>query len=262
MTDTLDSVLQDLAGFIEHELDEGRQTVPVDPIAAPVLAPSAPAKPPVVESPPPAPEKTTPSTTAVASTADRAAGLAEIAKKISECMECELCNTRSKTVPGQGNQQPEVMFVGEGPGHEEDQQGLAFVGPAGKLLTRMIEAMGYTRDDVFIANVVKCRPPGNRTPYPHEMQACLPYLAAQIRILQPKVIVSLGATALKGLVEVRAGITKLRGKWLSFEGIDLMPTYPPAYLLRSPEYKKDTWEDLKTVLKHLGREIPPVKKGG
>lgn len=190
--------------------------------------------------------------------------LEAIALEISKCTLCELHSARTKTVPGQGSPSPEIMFVGEGPGADEDKAGLAFVGRAGQLLTKMIEAMGYTREEVFIGNIVKCRPPGNRAPEPDEMIACMPYLKRQIAILRPKVIVALGATAVKGLVDMPKGmgITKLRGTWQSFEGIDLMPTFHPAYLLRNGNMKKYVWEDLKTVLRHLGRPIPEVKKQG
>ena len=182
--------------------------------------------------------------------------LGEIAARIAACSHCHLCKERANTVPGQGTPTPEVMFVGEGPGADEDKQGLAFVGRAGQLLTKMIEAMGFSREDVFIANIVKCRPPGNRAPTEDEMAACLPYLREQITWLRPKVIVALGATAVKGLVETRTGITKLRGTWLSFEGIDLMPTFHPAYLLRDASKKKYVWEDLQEVLRRIGREPP------
>jgi uracil-DNA glycosylase family 4 len=184
--------------------------------------------------------------------------LATIAGEVAECRKCPLHKTRTNTVPGQGTPRPELMFVGEAPGADEDEQGLAFVGRAGQLLTKMIQAMGFQREDVFIANILKCRPPDNRQPLPEEMETCLPYLKAQIRALRPKVIVALGATAVRGLVGLD-GITKLRGKWLLFEGIDLMPTYHPAYLLRNPPAKKDVWIDLQEVLKRLGRTPPPAK---
>jgi len=185
--------------------------------------------------------------------------LAAIARTVSACTLCPLHAERTQAVPGQGHPQPEILFVGEAPGADEDEQGLAFVGRAGQLLTKMIEAMGYTREEVFIANVNKCRPPGNRKPLREEMDACLPYLRLQVAILRPKVIVALGATAVEGLVPETATqkISALRGKWLSFEGIPLMPTYHPAYLLRSPAMKKPVWEDLKTVLHHLGHPVPP-----
>ena len=193
---------------------------------------------------------------------DVSEALKEIAARVSVCKKCRLCEKRTKTVPGQGAINPEIMFIGEGPGADEDRQGLAFVGRAGQLLTKIIEAMGYTRDQIFIGNVVKCRPPDNRTPLPDEMETCLPYLREQIALLKPKVIVALGATALKGLFpDTKMGITKLRGQWMSYEKIDVMPTYHPAYLLRNPAGKRDVWEDMKTVLGHLGKEIPQTKKG-
>jgi uracil-DNA glycosylase len=186
--------------------------------------------------------------------------LTKIAGEISSCKKCVLHKTRTKTVPGQGNSHPEIMFIGEAPGADEDEQGLAFVGKAGQLLTRMIEAMGFVREDVFIANIAKCRPPENRQPTPEEMETCIPYLKQQIAAIRPKVIVALGAVAVKGLLQDFTGISKLRGTWMKFDGIDVMPTYHPAYLLRNPPAKKEVWADLQVVLKHLGRTPPPVKK--
>lgn len=185
-----------------------------------------------------------------------AARLAEVAQRIAQCTRCPLHKSRTRTVPGQGAVHPEIMFIGEGPGADEDRQGLAFVGKAGQLLTRIIEAMGFTREQVFIGNIVKCRPPGNRTPFPDEMAACLPFLEEQIQLLKPRVIVALGATAVRGLLGLEMGITRLRGKWLSYRGIDVMPTFHPAYLLRNPAGKKEVWEDMKAVLERLGREPP------
>ena len=185
--------------------------------------------------------------------------LVEIATQIKNCEQCPLCRERTNTVPGQGAPTPELMFVGEGPGANEDAQGLAFVGRAGNLLTKMIEAMGLSRDEVFITNIVKCRPPGNRNPMPDEMESCMPYLREQIGVLQPTVIVALGSVAVKGLLNVTTGITKLRGTWHSFEGIDMMPTYHPAYLLRNPPKKKEVWEDLKEVLRRLGKPVPDTR---
>ena len=186
--------------------------------------------------------------------------LTEIAVEISVCMKCDLHKTRTNTVPGQGHARPEIMFIGEAPGADEDEQGLAFVGRAGHLLTKMIEAMGFKRDEVFIANIAKCRPPDNRQPTPEEMDTCIPYLKRQIGVLQPKVIVALGAVAVKGLLQDFTGISKVRGTWMKFGGIDVMPTYHPAYLLRNPPAKKEVWADLQLVLKRLGRTPPPVKK--
>ena len=198
--------------------------------------------------------------TAPASQADRGPAMDAIIRTVAGCTGCPLHSTRTNTVPGEGSLSPEVMFIGEGPGADEDAQGRPFVGRAGKLLTKMIEAMGFEREDVYIANIVKCRPPENRVPTPEEMTACMPYLKEQIAIVQPRVIVALGATAVKGLLDTKTGITKLRGNWHRFEGFDLMPTFHPAYLLRNPPAKKEAWDDLKEVLSRLGRTPPPVKK--
>lgn len=241
------SLTRDLQEYLAYqkelgitELHVGSRPVPEAPAAKPT--------PPPPPSPPPPPPDPKPHEVEHA--------LREIAARVAACRQCHLCADRTNTVPGQGPPRPEIMFVGEGPGADEDKQGLAFVGRAGQLLTSMIEAMGFTRDEVFIANVVKCRPPGNRNPTEDEMAACLPYLREQISWLRPKVIVALGATAVKGLVETRTGITKLRGTWLSFEGIDLMPTFHPAYLLRDGSQKKFVWADLQAVLRRIGREPP------
>lgn len=189
---------------------------------------------------------------------DASKSLEDIAARVRACSLCPLHADRTQAVPGQGNPNPEILFVGEAPGADEDKQGLAFVGRAGKLLTKMIEAMGLSREEVFIANVNKCRPPKNRKPLREEMDACLPYLRQQVAVLKPRVIVALGATAVEGLVpeSIEQKISELRGNWLSFEGIPLMPTYHPAYLLRNAAMKKPVWEDLKAVLHHLGRPVP------
>ncbi len=187
--------------------------------------------------------------------------LADIAARADACSACPLREKRHKNVPGQGNPDtPDVMFIGEAPGYDEDQQGLAFVGAAGQLLTKMIAAMGYTRDEIFIANICKCRPPGNRTPLPEEMQKCLPFLREQIAVIKPKVIVLLGGTAIKGLLDTQAGVTRLQGQWTSYEGIPVMPTFHPSYLLRFPPAKRDAWHALKRVLAHLGKPVPQPAK--
>lgn len=188
--------------------------------------------------------------------ADAATALQHVAASVATCRLCPLAEKRNRTVPGQGHARPDVMFIGEAPGADEDQQGLAFVGPAGRLLTRMIEAMGLSRDTVFIANIVKCRPPGNRNPEPAEMEACLPFLKQQIAILKPRVIICLGNVASRGLLASTAGITRLRGRWLKFGAIPVMPTYHPSYLLRFPAAKRQTWEDLKAVLRLLEKPVP------
>jgi DNA polymerase len=149
------------------------------------------------------------------------------------------------------------MFVGEGPGADEDAQDFPFVGKAGQLLDRMIAAMGFARDDVYVANIVKCRPPNNRKPEQEEMAACLPYLAEQIELVAPEVIVALGATAVQGLFGTGEGIMRIRGRWRLYRGkIPVMPTFHPAYLLRTPAAKREVWDDLQAVLRQMGRVAP------
>jgi DNA polymerase len=193
------------------------------------------------------------------SSSDKGCGseaLLEIRGDVGECTRCKLAGGRTHLVFGVGNPRAELLFVGEGPGADEDQQGEPFVGKAGQLLTKMIEAMGFRREDVYIANVVKCRPPGNRNPEPDEIAACEPFLRAQITAISPKVIVALGKFAAQTLLRETTPISKLRGRWSSYEGVKLMPTFHPAYLLRSPEEKKKAWEDLQLVMKELGRPLP------
>ena len=183
--------------------------------------------------------------------------LARIEAHAKVCTKCaELVRCRHNVVFGVGNARAELMFIGEAPGTDEDAQGEPFVGRAGQLLTKIIQAMGYQREDVYIANVLKCRPPENRTPLPEEVANCLPYLLAQIELIKPKVIVVLGAIAMKALLDIQLGITKMRGHWYTFRDIPIMPTFHPAYLLRNPAAKKEVWDDMKAVLEKLGRKVP------
>jgi len=190
---------------------------------------------------------------------DRGCGspaLLDIRQGLGECQRCKLGQGRTRLVFGVGNPRAELMFVGEGPGEDEDRQGEPFVGRAGQLLTKMIEAMGFERADVYIANVVKCRPPGNRNPEPDEIEACEPFLRAQIAAVGPKVIVALGKFAAQTLLRETSPISRLRGRWFAYEGVKLMPTFHPAYLLRSPQEKVKAWEDLQLVMKELGKAPP------
>jgi DNA polymerase len=191
---------------------------------------------------------------------ERVAGdtLERICSDLGDCTRCKLHRHRNKIVFGAGNPGAALMFVGEGPGHDEDLQGLPFVGRAGQLLTQMIEAMGLTRGDVYIANVVKCRPPENRTPEKDEVSTCMPYLLRQIGAIQPKVIVCLGSVAAQTLLSTTKSISRFRGEWFDFRGARLMATYHPAYLLRNPHAKPEVWTDLKKVMAHLGLK-PPVR---
>src|ERR1700693_1034340 len=192
------------------------------------------------------------------------AKLAAVQERVAVCTKCpSLASTRTQTVFGVGNPDAEIMFVGEAPGADEDAQGEPFVGRAGQLLTKIIKAMGFPREEVYIANVLKCRPDtpgssyGNRPPTPREMQTCRPYLMEQIDIIRPKVIVALGAAAVEGLLGTRAPMRELRGRWDSFNGTPLMVTYHPAYLLRnqSPSEKRKVWEDMMLVLERLEKPI-------
>jgi DNA polymerase len=179
-------------------------------------------------------------------------GISDLRAKIEQCKLCpELARTRNKVVFGAGNIHARLVFVGEAPGADEDQQGLPFVGRAGQLLTRIIEAMGMTRDQVFICNVLKCRPPNNRPPAPSEVVNCRPFLKRQLELIKPKVIVALGNHAVKALLQKEEGISSLRGTFQEYEGIPVMCTYHPAYLLRSPGEKRKVWEDMKKVMKLL-----------
>jgi DNA polymerase len=190
--------------------------------------------------------------------ADRAAALLAIREDIGDCTRCALHKGRNQLVFGDGNPAARLMFVGEGPGADEDAQGLPFVGKAGQLLNNMITAMGLKREDVYIANVVKCRPPGNRTPEPDEGNTCSPFLFRQIDVVRPQVLVALGATAATYLLGARQPLAGLRGRVHAFRGSQLIVTYHPAYLLRDPRQKKEAWADLQIAMRELGLK-PPSK---
>jgi uracil-DNA glycosylase family 4 len=187
---------------------------------------------------------------------DKPAALQAIRKDLGECTRCRLHKGRTNLVFGVGNPNAELMFVGEGPGADEDAQGEPFVGRAGQLLNNMITAMGLKREDVYIANVVKCRPPGNRTPEKDECDICSPFLLRQIDVIKPRVIVALGAVAAKTLLALNDSMANLRGRWYDFRGARLAVTYHPAYLLRDPRQKKETWKDLQMVMQYLGLKAP------
>jgi uracil-DNA glycosylase family 4 len=183
--------------------------------------------------------------------------LATIREDIGDCTRCKLhTQGRKQIVFGVGNPQADLMFVGEAPGADEDAQGVPFVGRAGQLLTKMIEAMGLSRDEVYIANVLKCRPPGNRNPEPDEIATCEPFLFRQLASIEPKVVIALGAFAARTLLKTDTPISRLRGRVFDYRGAKLIPTFHPSFLLRSPGYKREAWEDLKKALALLGREPP------
>lgn len=184
--------------------------------------------------------------------------LEQIRADLGDCQRCKLWSTRTKLVFGEGNPDADLMFVGEGPGADEDASGRPFVGRAGQLLTKMIEAIEFKREQVYIANVVKSRPPGNRAPESDEVRACIPFLFRQIASVKPKLIVALGNPAMQALLETKLGITKMRGQFQDYPrdaSIKVMPTFHPAYLLRSPDKKREAWEDLKKVRAFLRGEI-------
>jgi uracil-DNA glycosylase family 4 len=231
-----------------RELADGRAATHVDVPAVnePREAPRVVAPNPAVAAPPkPLPEG--------------ASHLQVLATEVAACTRCRLHETRKQTVFSRGTGTSGLCFIGEGPGADEDEQGEPFVGKAGQLLDRMIEAMGFSRDEVYVCNIVKCRPPKNRKPEPDEMTACTPFLTEQIELIQPKVIVAMGATAMQGLLGL-GGIMRLRGTWKLYKGvIPVMPTFHPAYLLRTPEAKREVWQDLQEVLRQMGRTVPARK---
>jgi len=228
---------------------------PIDPNVELIM--QAPLENPIAENMPKA-KTNTQATTLPPVIGDKPAALKVIREDIGDCTRCRLHKGRTKLVFGVGNVNADLMFVGEGPGADEDAQGEPFVGRAGQLLNNMISAMGIKREDVYIANVVKCRPPSNRTPEKDECDTCSPFLMRQIDIIQPKVIVALGAVAAKNLLAVNDSMSNLRGRWYDFRNSKLLVTYHPAYLLRDPRQKKEAWKDLQMVMKYLGLN-PPTK---
>jgi uracil-DNA glycosylase family 4 len=219
----------------------GRSGVPTTESVVPSVTSEAPSAPPVTA--PPMKPQAAPAPVSVAGNPLEAFG-----QKICECQKCPLGKTRKKFVFGSGNPKAQIVFVGEAPGADEDEQGLPFVGRAGQLLTKIIESTKtWKRDEVYICNVLKCRPPGNRPPIPEEVEACRPYLEEQLRILQPKLLVALGSSAAQALLKTKEPVGKLRGKWHDLGGIPLRVTYHPAALLRTDAYKKDVWEDMKVL---------------
>jgi uracil-DNA glycosylase len=181
--------------------------------------------------------------------------LGDVKKELGDCQRCSLGRVRTNIVFGEGNPKAEIVFVGEAPGGDEDIQGRPFVGRAGQLLTRIIAAMGLKRDDVYICNILKCRPPGNRNPRPEEIAACEPFLIRQLEAINPRVICALGTVAARTLLKTDVPITVLRGKFHAYHGIQLMPTYHPAYLLRNAGAKKQVWEDVQKIMKALPQQV-------
>lgn len=284
MSGEYNQLLEAVIGHLESAKAAGQQFIALPPEtlqslnAAPkpaaVGAPaSGPARSPQPTAPalptPPAPAPARVITEVRVASPAKAQAIAELRERAMQCVKCpNLAATRTNVVFGVGDIDAELMFVGEAPGADEDAAGEPFVGAAGQLLTKMIAAMGLSREQVYIANILKCRPDmpagssGNRKPKPEEMQTCIPYLHAQIDLIQPKVLVGLGGTAIEGLLG-KSGITKLRGQWHTYRGIPLMPTYHPAYLLRnqSNAEKRKVWEDLMAVMETLGLPISEKQRG-
>jgi uracil-DNA glycosylase family 4 len=199
-----------------------------------------------------------PATHPESSLSDPAQALLAIREDIGDCTRCRLAKQgRKQIVFGVGNPRADLMFIGEAPGADEDIKGEPFVGRAGQLLNNMIKAMGLSREEIYIANIIKCRPPGNRTPERDECETCSPFLMRQIEAIKPKAIVALGAVAAKTLLAINASMMELRGKWYDFRGTKLAVTYHPAFLLRDPRQKKEAWKDLQMVMKELGLKPPP-----
>lgn len=186
----------------------------------------------------------------------KALGIEELRRRLGDCHRCRLSAGRTNIVFGDGDPNAKLMFIGEGPGADEDIAGKPFVGEAGRLLMRLIERMGFKREEVYIANIVKCRPPGNRAPEHDEIASCIPFITEQVRIVAPTVIVSLGNVATQSLLQIKTPISRLRGNLQYFENIPVMPTFHPAYLLRSPKDKKLVWDDAMKVLELMGRSLP------
>ncbi len=253
----LGEVLADLEAHLKWRLESGLTRVP--PAAEPAVAsPPVAAAPPAAASPPvaaAAPAGPGPATGSGPHGWEKGVGseaLMAIRTDLGDCVRCKLSRGRTNLVFGVGNPDADLVFVGEGPGAEEDRQGEPFVGRAGELLTKMIQAMGRARDGVYICNVVKCRPPGNRDPEPDEVAACEPFLKRQLAAIRPRAIVGLGKFAVQALMgDPGARITRVRGTWFTYEGIPVMPTFHPAYLLRNPAAKGDAWKDLQAVMARL-----------
>lgn len=243
----LDIVTQ-VRTHLEYQRALGVSAVEVATAAAKPVSPPAIALPPAVKPAAKIQKEPEPKKPAAAV----AGGLSAVREELGDCTRCKLCKGRKTIVFGEGDPDAVLVFVGEGPGQEEDQQGRPFVGAAGQLLTDIIvKGMKLDREDVYICNIVKCRPPDNRNPEPDEIEACEPFLIKQLRAIKPKMIVALGNVAVKTLLKTKEGITKLRGTWKTYQGIPLMPTFHPAYLLRNPSDKKLVWEDIKKVLAEM-----------
>jgi DNA polymerase len=242
-------LFSDIRQLMEQERDLFGETLLTERLEPPEAPPVSPKKPVISEEPLlfnfPEPSRAPITTEPWGNTAS----LMELDATICTCLKCPLGNMRTKFVFGVGNPRATLMLVGEAPGADEDAQGEPFVGKAGQLLNKILEAISFKRDDVYICNILKCRPPGNRKPLLHEVEQCIPYLRKQVELIKPRVIVCLGLTAAENLLQTTESLGKLRGRVLQYEGIPLMVTYHPAALLRNPNWKRPTWEDVQAVRK-------------
>lgn len=254
-------IVEDVRAHLEYQRALGVKSVEVSPpgiqmpISRPAAAPVTKEKAAIAAAAPPVAKET--AKVMLSAQGGQPQTLEAIREEMGDCTRCKLHTGRKNIVFGEGDPKATIVFVGEGPGFEEDQQGRPFVGEAGQLLTDIIEkGMKIKRAEVYICNIVKCRPPGNRNPEPDEVESCIGFVKQQIRAINPKVIVTLGNVPTQNLLGTKQGITKIRGTWQTYEGIPLMPTFHPAYLLRSPGEKKWVWVDIKNVLKRLGMQVP------
>jgi uracil-DNA glycosylase len=257
-------IVADVRAHLEYQRALGIKSIEADaidaqtPIVRPAVVPMPKEKSVVAVATPPVVKEAIKPVTIL--DAGQAQTLEAIREEIGDCTRCKLHTGRKNIVFGEGNPKAVIVFVGEGPGFEEDQQGRPFVGEAGQLLTDIIEkGMKIKRAEVYICNIVKCRPPGNRNPEPDEVESCIGFVKKQIRSINPKVIVTLGNVPTQNLLGTKQGITKIRGTWQTYEGIPLMPTFHPAYLLRSPGEKGKVWSDIKLVLTKLGIPVTETK---
>lgn len=250
---------------VPEELLNAEVPAAQSPVTPPAVEPPAPAKPPQPEiaAPPtaPSPSIEPPAPVAPVATGDPQLQLDQLAAEVAQCVKCEeLACTRTQTVFGVGSPTARICFFGEAPGADEDKQGEPFVGRAGQLLTQIIEACTFQREEVYILNTLKCRPPGNRNPTPEENANCMPYFVRQLEIIQPEYIVCLGKFAAQNLLQSEAPIGRLRGTFHDYNGAKVIATYHPAYLLRNPSAKRDVWEDMKMMLRDMGIPIPGAKR--
>ena len=224
MDRAIQEIVADLKSYLEYLRELGIEGLPVSPESLPEKG---------VSNPPPAPLRTK--------------SLEEVRTELGDCRRCKLHRTRRTIVFGEGDRKAKLMIIGEGPGYDEDVQGRPFVGKAGQLLTKILQSIRLNREEVYIANIIKCRPPQNRNPEPDEIRSCYPFLLGQINAIQPKIICTLGTFAAQTLLKTERKITALRGKAYDQDGIQVIPTYHPAYLLRNPDKKRDVWEDMKRI---------------